>query len=86
MLQRVLKSEETGVTKTHVPRIDKGRKDGYFMFPDKLNEKGEMIVTYGDQVYVATTESRTSHLVVDQDKVKVESYEARRVSDDAPKK
>jgi hypothetical protein len=119
-------SEETGVTKNHVLRIDKGRKmeeviiaastpgvivkadekrilvsfeeaingkevfvtfergkngyrEGYFMFPDKVNERGEMVVNYGDQIYVATGESRQSHLMIDQDKVKVESYEARQV-------
>ena len=126
VLQRVLKSEETGVTKNHTLRIDKGLKmeeviiaastpgvivkaddkriavsfedkihgqevfvtfergkngykEGYFMYPDKVNDKGEMIVQYGDQIYVATADSRRSHLVVDQDKVKVQSYEARQV-------
>ena len=126
VLQRILKSEETAVTKTHVLRIDKGRKmeevliaastpgvivkqdekrimvsfeesingkevfvtfergvngykQGYFMYPDKVNDKGEMIVSYGDQIYVATTDSRRAYLMVDQDKVKVESYEARQV-------
>src|SRR6185503_274106 len=115
VLQRILKSEETAVTKTHVLRIDKGRKmeeviiaastpgvivkqddkrilvsfeeaiggkevfvtferglngykQGYFMFPDKVNDKGEMIVSYGDQLYVATQESRRAYLMVDQDK------------------
>jgi len=126
VLQRILKSEETGVTKNHVLRIDKGQKmedviiaastpgvivkadekrilvsfeepingkevfvtferdkngykQGYFMYPDKINDKGEMIVNYGDQIYVATAESRRSFLTIDQDKVKVESYEARQV-------
>ena len=126
ILQRILKSEESGVTKTHILRVDKGLKmeeviiaastpgvivkadgkrilvsfeeaingkevfvtferglsganEGYFMFPDKMNEKGEMIVNYGDQIYVATAESRRSHLMIDRDKVKVESYEARQV-------
>ena len=126
VLQRMLKSEESGVSRNHTLRIDKGRKleeviiaastpgvivkadekriwvsfesaingkevfvgfergangdkPGYFMYPDKMNDKGEMLVQYGDQIYVATTESRRSHLVIDQDKVKVESYEARQV-------
>jgi hypothetical protein len=126
LLYRVLKSEETGVTRNHSLRLDKGRKleevliaastpgvivktdpkrlfvsfespidgeelfvtfekghngnsEGYYMYPDSMSEKGEMIVNYGGKIYVATMDSRVSHLVVDQDKVKVTKYEGRQV-------
>ncbi len=126
VLQRVLKSEETGVGKNHVLRIDKGRKleeiiiaastpgvvvksepkrlyvsfespvdgeevfvtfelgnngykEGYYMFPNKMGDQGQMLVHYGGKVYAATTESRLAHLMVEEDKVRVNTYEARQV-------
>ena len=137
LLYRVLKSEETGVTRNHSLRIDRGQKleevliaastpgvivkadakrlyvsfespidgqevfvtfekghngtnEGYFMYPDKMGDKGEMLVNYGSNTYTASVDSRVSHLVVDQDKVNVKKYEARQVPgrrvDDVPSK
>jgi hypothetical protein len=67
-----------------------GDKEAYFMYPDKMSEKGEMLVNYGSQTYMASVDSRVSHLVVDQDKVKVQKYEGRQVPGrrvtDAPNK
>ena len=49
------------------------------MYPDKMGEKGEMRVNYGSSTYTASVDSQISHLVVDQDKVKLQKYEARQV-------
>jgi hypothetical protein len=72
-------------------RGNNGNKEGYFMYPDKTMNQGEMIVNYGGIEYTATPESRIAHLEVEQDKVKVSSNElreapGRRVTDESSPK
>ena len=56
-----------------------GNKEGYFMYPDAMNQ-GDMMVKYGGTDYVAVPESRIAYLQVEQDKVKVSSHALREVS------
>jgi hypothetical protein len=56
-----------------------GDKVAYFMYPDKMGDKGEMLVDYGGKIYGATSESRVAYLEVDASKMKVYSHEARQV-------
>jgi hypothetical protein len=68
-----------------------GDNQGYFLYPDKMSETGEMLVNYAGKIYIATPESRVSHLEVDHDKVKVSSHDVheapgRRLKDEAPQK
>lgn len=51
----------------------------YYFYPTRM-EGENMLVDYGGQLYVATHDSRVSHLELDQDKVSVSSRETRQVS------
>ena len=68
-----------------------GYKEGYYLYPDKMSDAGEMLVNYAGKQYTATTESRLAHLEIDQDKVKVSSrdvheVQGRRLGDEPPPK
>jgi hypothetical protein len=99
----ILKVEKNRVQVSFEPPVDgvevtltfqvgwNGNKEGYYLYPDKMSETGEMMVNYAGKTYTATAGSRMSHLEIDQDKVKASSHDVhdvpgRRIGDEPPPK
>jgi len=56
-----------------------GYKEGYYLYPDKMTDTGDMVVNYAGKAYTATPESRLAHLEVEQDKIKLSSRDIHEV-------